>query len=741
MTSSRSAWVRRSILLLVGAGLALRLLTEPTLTTLAQPVLTLEPTTWNVIGLDSNDVTAGPDTFPVGARACNTGDADATNLLASFVWDTPSLFITISGSSTLTLASLAPGECAEFVFYVTVSRSILAYDATALFHITLSADGLPTLSTPTPRALYVERLVSQNRNGTTLISVDGTPITFGSTITLAIGDTYTFEIEGFTATGGYEQLESFFTFNNTMFEILSVSVAYAEPPGATNDQVYADACGWDNNPTSLTYRSCIGPVNYTGGKAGGDPIITTYVVRVIGTGTATLQNLIYDFSGSSYHYNSDFDDIIITVIAAEPTPTPTQTPTSTPTDTPTPTPTFTDTPTATDTPTSTPTHTPTDTPTPTPTFTDTPTATDTPTSTDTPTATPTFTDTPTPTDTPVATATPTSTDTPVPTPTPTGPVVALIDPALTKTGDPPTAQVGDTVVFTIAVFNNGTADALGVVVTDTFPAFLDIVSVSVAPAGPAVTIAGNTVTIDLGTVTPSDLYTVDVTTVVNVLGLPPGGTNEASLVSLSSDVDLTNNVDDFFLIIDASGLPLPESGFSPGRPSRVPPQPKGLGYRAYDDLWLELPGRPGPIPIVGVPVTADGWDVTWLGNDAGYLNGTAFPTWRGNSGIAGHIVLANGLPGPFARLRGLQYGDPVIVRAWGLRHVYEVREVAHVSPRDPFVLRHEDLSWLTLITCEGYVEETDTYQGRVAVRAVLVSVGLDDPLPPVKTDPGRLEPV
>lgn len=706
MTSSRSAWVRRSILLLVGAGLALRLLIEPTLTTLAQPVLTIEPTTWNVIGLDSNDVTAGPDTFPVGAHACNTGDADATNLLASFVWDVPSLFISLSGPSTLSMASLAPGECAEFVFYVTITRSALAYDATALFHITLSADGLPTLSTQTPRALYVERLVSQNRNGTTQISVDGTPITFGSTITLAVGGTYTFEIQGFTATGGYEQLEAFLTFNNTVFEILSVDVDYAEPLGATNDQVYADACGWENDPTNPNYRKCSGT-----GKAGGNPITTTYVVRVIGTGTATLQNLIYDFSGSSYHYNSDFDDDFITVIAAEPTPTPTQTPTSTPTDTPT----------------------------PTPTFTDTPTATDTPTSTDTPTATPTFTDTPTPTDTPVATATPTSTDTPVPTPTPTGPVVALIDPALTKTGDPPTAQVGDTVVFTIAVFNNGTADALGVVVTDTFPAFLDIVSVSVAPAGPVVTIAGNTVTIDVGTVTPSDLYTVDVTTVVNVLGLPPGGTNEASLVSLSSDVDLTNNVDDFFLIIDASGLPLPESGFSPGRPSRVPPQPEGLGYRAYDDLWLELPGRPGPIPIVGVPVTADGWDVTWLGNDAGYLNGMAFPTWTGNSGIAGHVVLANGMPGPFARLRGLQYGDPVIVRAWGLRHVYEVREVAHVSPQDPFVLRHEDLSWLTLITCEGYIEETDTYQGRVAVRAVLVSVETDEVVAPDESDTGRME--
>ena len=41
------------------------------------------------------------------------------------------------------------------------------------------------------------------------------------------------------------------------------------------------------------------------GKAGGK-IIITYDVLIESTGTATLTGLIYDFSGSSYHYNSDF---------------------------------------------------------------------------------------------------------------------------------------------------------------------------------------------------------------------------------------------------------------------------------------------------------------------------------------------------------------------------------------------------------------------------------------------------
>src|SRR5207302_2026773 len=38
----------------------------------------------------------------------------------------------------------------------------------------------------------------------------------------------------------------------------------------------------------------------------GGTIHETYTVDVIGTGSAALTGLIYDFSGSSYHYNSDY---------------------------------------------------------------------------------------------------------------------------------------------------------------------------------------------------------------------------------------------------------------------------------------------------------------------------------------------------------------------------------------------------------------------------------------------------
>jgi sortase (surface protein transpeptidase) len=37
-------------------------------------------------------------------------------------------------------------------------------------------------------------------------------------------------------------------------------------------------------------------------------------------------------------------------------------------------------------------------------------------------------------------------------------------------------------------------------------------------------------------------------------------------------------------------------------------------------------------------------------------------------------------------------------------------------------MKHEEKSWLTLVTCKDYDEKTNTYRKRVVVRAVLVSV-------------------
>ena len=301
---------------------------------------------------------------------------------------------------------------------------------------------------------------------------------------------------------------------------------------------------------------------------------------------------------------------------------------------------------------------------------------------------------------------------------------AVVDPAVTKSVDPAAAQVGDTVTFTLVVTNNGDANADGVVVRDVIPAFLDISTITISATEPSVSTVGNTITINISTVSPTDVYTVTITTVVNNLGAPPGGTNAVNLTTTSTDVDLMNNVDSVAVtIVAVPRLGAPATGFAPNRRTPLPAQAENEAYRDYGELWLEIPSLGVETEIVGVPLDADGWDVTWLWDQAGYLNGTAFPTWSGNSVITGHVTLPSGLPGPFARLRSLRYGDRIVVHGWGTRYIYEVREVEIVRPDAPSVFQHEERSWITLLTCTGYDERSETYRWRLAVRAVLVEVG------------------
>ena len=96
-------------------------------------------------------------------------------------------------------------------------------------------------------------------------------------------------------------------------------------------------------------------------------------------------------------------------------------------------------------------------------------------------------------------------------------------------------------------------------------------------------------------------------------------------------------------------------------------------------------------------MVSEGWDVTWLGDQAGYLVGTDFPTWIGNSVIAGHTTLASGMDGPFSQLQELEYGDQIVIGAWGMRYIYEVREKDLVQPTDPSSFQHVDRAWLRLL--------------------------------------------
>ncbi|HEY0080341.1 MAG TPA: hypothetical protein VGB73_17155 [Pyrinomonadaceae bacterium] len=274
----------------------------------AHAAINITPVTWDVIGLDSNRVTDGPDTFQVGARVCNTGATQVTNVVSTFTWDSANAYINLNGSNTVLARSLAAGACVDFYYPVKVTRTALAYGTARRYHITASADSTAAVSTPTPRQLYVEQLLSQARN--TVVSITGPT-------TVYVGQTYTYTLTASTATQGYEQLEAFLDLSNVIFQVQTISTTYTAPAGATNNKFYADACGWNSDPLSPTYRSCVGPANYTGGKVGGT-VVSTYTVKILSTGVTTASALILDVSGGSYHYNSDYGTKTISVTALPP---------------------------------------------------------------------------------------------------------------------------------------------------------------------------------------------------------------------------------------------------------------------------------------------------------------------------------------------------------------------------------------------------------------------------------------
>ncbi len=332
--------------------------------------------------------------------------------------------------------------------------------------------------------------------------------------------------------------------------------------------------------------------------------------------------------------------------------------------------------------------------------------------------------------------------------------------------------LGTPVQFTLTINHTSpesTADAFDVVVTDILPSTLEYIPCSItysgwiptSPTSPAYCPGAATDLIFTWDTFPRGEVAV-ITFSARLMGAP--ALNAASVAWTSLDIDPGSNglpvllstyntesterwydpldniniysVSDSIAINvagtdddgddDNVNLPrsLPATGFAPGVITPLAQQPLDKLYTATG-VWLEIPSQNVKMQIVGVPLVNGDWDISWLSNEAGWLNGTAFPGWDGNSALTGHVTLPNGKSGPFAGLGSLKWGDKIIIRANGEVYTFEVRENRTIKPYITSVLKHEEDAWLTLITCKTYDKSTNTYANRIAVRAVLVSVKED----------------
>jgi len=331
--------------------------------------------------------------------------------------------------------------------------------------------------------------------------------------------------------------------------------------------------------------------------------------------------------------------------------------------------------------------------------------------------------------------------------------------SIEKDATPSVAPYGSTITFTLDIAHTveSTTDAFDVVVTDILPPGLAFVPGTVTTTGLApdvIDYSGTTLTFVW------NVFPLGETAVLSFQATfvgPAPVTNTADLAWTSLPIDpglggepvqqsdyndysterwydppAASGVNNYGVSSSATiTIPeLPATGFAPGRVSVLPSQPAEKSYNAMNNMWLEIPDLGVVLPIVGVPLSGEGWDLTWLSNQAGYLNGTTLPGDVGTTGLTAHVTLADGTPGPFRNLNRLYWGNKVILHVDGYRYTFEVRESRSVLPRDLSVFKKDGYTWLTLLTCEGYVPWLDTYNYRLAVRAVLLKVEPDSAVSP-----------
>jgi len=128
-----------------------------------------------------------------------------------------------------------------------------------------------------------------------------------------------------------------------------------------------------------------------------------------------------------------------------------------------------------------------------------------------------------------------------------------------------------------------------------------------------------------------------------------------------------------------------------------------------------------PIMELYYATNADTWDLSKLGASAGHLEGTRQLGQGGNFVLAGHVELKDGSAGPFAEIKGLKQGDRVIMFGQSLPNptvkTYIVTDVSKVPPTDFGAIQNHGYEELTLITCDDYNAQANTYTTRIVVHA------------------------
>jgi hypothetical protein len=278
--------------------------------------LSAEIVSWQVVGLDSNQpATSAPELFLVQAQVTNTGAETATSAQAALSLGAPSPTdcsggpcITLASSATYSIGDIAPGAKADAFWTVRVAKTAAAFGTETPVTVTASAANAGSVTaTQAARTglcspdtaggiLRVEQLVSQNRNHVISYAVSPGVQRSDGSWEVVLGSNFTVTVMAHTASD-YDEI-SVPAVVDPAGTIVPSTVSLAYQNGLTDDDIYNLGAGGD--------------------------VTAQYGYRAASIGDVSLAMLIYDCSGSSYHYNSDFgvSPLIIHVVSAPPSPSP-----------------------------------------------------------------------------------------------------------------------------------------------------------------------------------------------------------------------------------------------------------------------------------------------------------------------------------------------------------------------------------------------------------------------------------
>ncbi|MBU7000319.1 MAG: DUF11 domain-containing protein [Theionarchaea archaeon] len=240
---------------------------------------------WDVMGLDHNNVNDGPNQYVIQIHITNSAGTIAHSVTSTLSWTSTNTYINLgpNESAVKNLGDIAAGATIDVFYLIEITRDSNAYNTTRDYSITVQGTDTGTADTITG-TLSVERLRSQARNE--VLSM------VASTTTPAVGDTFTVTVHSQTGAKNYNIVNlPISDYNPAVIEPVSVSVTWEEPPAppVTSDNVRLDLPNDDDFTSVWTFRA-------------------------VSPGTSGVNSYITDQSGGSYHYNADYpDSVTITV--------------------------------------------------------------------------------------------------------------------------------------------------------------------------------------------------------------------------------------------------------------------------------------------------------------------------------------------------------------------------------------------------------------------------------------------